>query len=183
MLLSFIITIFFCQSFYAQPNLFGDPRSNSLQEENEFQLLPNQFDQYPTLQKSSAVAVKAQSPKDLIINKERAALDRWKTGDTFGFVEIASDDITYFDPTIEKRVTGLKEYRDFFSSFKGTFSFPSYELLNPQVQLYGNTGVLTFNFVGYSADSKKDNWNATEVYHLIKGEWKLVSSHWSHTKP
>jgi ketosteroid isomerase-like protein len=119
----------------------------------------------------------------LIINKERAALDRWKTGDTFGFVEIASDDITYFDPTIEKRVTGLKEYRDFFSSFKGAFSFPSYELLNPQVQLYGNTGVLTFNFVGYSTDGKKDNWNATEVYHLIKGEWKLVSSHWSHTKP
>lgn len=25
--------------------------------------------------------------------------------------------------------------------------------------------------------------NATEVYKLIEGDWKLISSHWSHTKP
>lgn len=129
------------------------------------------------------VIVKAQSPEELIINKERKALDRWKTGDTFGFIEIAHDDITYFDPIIAKRITGLKEFHDYLSSFNGSFSFPRYELLNPQVQLYGDTGILTFNFVGYSKDNKEDNWNATEVYHIIKGEWKLVTSHWSHTKP
>lgn len=129
------------------------------------------------------LTVKTQSSEDLIINKERAALDRWKTGDTFGFIEIAAEDITYFDPGLEKRVTGIKEFHDHLSSFNGTFSFPSYELLNPQVQLYGDTGILTFNFVGFSEDGKKDNWNTTEVYHLIEGDWKLVSSHWSHTKP
>jgi hypothetical protein len=131
----------------------------------------------------SIVAVKAQSPEDLIINKERGALDRWKTGDTFGFIEIAADEITYFDPGLKQRTTGIKEFRDYLSSFNGTFSFPGYELLNPQVQLYSDIGILTFNLVGYSKDDKKDYWNATEVYHLIKSEWKLVSSHWSHTKP
>jgi hypothetical protein len=129
------------------------------------------------------VTVKAQNAEELIIAKERKALDRWKTGDTFGFVEIADEGITYFDPIIEHRINGVKEYRDYFSSFNGTFSFAGYELLKPQVQLYGDTGVLTFNFAGYFTDGKKDNWNATEVYHLVKDEWKLISSHWSRTKP
>lgn len=125
----------------------------------------------------------AECTAETIINIEKGALERWKTGDTFGFVEIASDDITYFDPNIEKRVTGLKEFQDYFASFRYTFSFPRYELLNPQVQLYGDTAVLTFNFVGYSEDGQKDRWNTTEVYHFVNGEWKLVHSNWSHTKP
>lgn len=127
--------------------------------------------------------LRAQSPEDLIITKEIETLDRWKTGDTFGFIEIAADEITYFDPSLEKRITGIDEFREYISSFNGTFSFPRYELLNPQVQLFGDTGILTFNFIGYAEDGKEDKWNTTEVYHLIQGDWKLVSSHWSHTKP
>jgi len=129
------------------------------------------------------VTIKAQNPEDLIITKEQETLNRWKTGDTFGFIEIAADEITYFDPSLEKRITGIDEFRDYISSFNGTFSFPSYELLHPQVQLFGDTGILTFNFIGYAEDGKKNKWNTTEVYHLIQGDWKLVSSHWSHTKP
>ena len=128
-------------------------------------------------------AAENASAKELIINRERAALDRWKTGDTLGFIEITGDEITYFDPTLETRITGKKEFQNYLASFAGTFSFPRYELLNPLVQLHGETGVLTFNFVGYSKDDKTNKWNATEIYHLVKGEWKLVSSHWSHTKP
>jgi ketosteroid isomerase-like protein len=125
----------------------------------------------------------AQKPEDSIVAKERAALDRWKTGDTFGFVDIAADEITYFDPAIEKRCDGIQAFREYMASFRGTFSFPGYDLLNPKVQLYGDIGVLTFNFVGHSKDGKADRWNSTEVYRLIKGEWRLASSHWSHTKP
>ncbi|HEX9934973.1 MAG TPA: DUF4440 domain-containing protein [bacterium] len=130
-----------------------------------------------------ACAKQSQKPEDLIIAKERAALDRWKTGDTFGFIDIAADEITYFDPGLEKRCVGIKAFRDHLASFRNTFSFPGYELLDPQVQLHGDTGVLTFNFVGESNDGTKDRWNTTEVYRLIGGEWMLVSSHWSHTKP
>jgi hypothetical protein len=125
---------------------------------------------------------KAQSTEEQIISKEKAALDRWKTGDTFGFVEIAADDITYFDPVLQTRVTGIKEFTNHYASFRYSFSFPDYELLNPQVQLYGETGILTFNFVGTNNDGSKSQWNATEVYHLFDNDWKLVSSHWSPTK-
>lgn len=129
------------------------------------------------------MSAQAQKPEDLIVAKEKAALDRWKTGDTFGFVENAADDITYFDPEISKRCDGIQAFRDYMASFRGTFNFPSYDLLNPKVQLYGDTGILTFNFVGHSKEGKLDRWNSTEVYRLIKGEWKLASSHWSRTKP
>jgi len=122
------------------------------------------------------------SPQEIIIAKEKAFLDRWKTGDTFGFIEIAAEEITYFDPGLEKRCTGKKEFHDWIASFNGTFSFPDYELLDPQVQMHGDIGILTFNFVGFNQDGSKEYWNTTEVYKLIEGDWKLISSHWSQTK-
>ncbi|MBN1408051.1 MAG: nuclear transport factor 2 family protein [Calditrichaceae bacterium] len=124
----------------------------------------------------------AQNAEELIINKEKAALDRWKAGDTFGFIEIAAEDITYFDPGLEKRVTGKQEFHDHLASFNGTFGFPRYELRNAQVQFYGDIGILTFNFVGFSNEGKENKWNATEVFRLIDNDWKIVSSHWSKTK-
>jgi ketosteroid isomerase-like protein len=130
-----------------------------------------------------AFPLHAQKSADLIVAKERAALDRWKTGDTFGFVDIAATDITYFDPSLDKRCDGIENFRILLASSKGTFSFPSYELLNPKVQLYGDVGVLTFNFVSLLKEGKGEGWNATEVYRLKDGEWKLASSHWSRTHP
>ena len=129
------------------------------------------------------MSAQVQRPEDVILARERSALDRWKTGDTFGFVDIAADEITYFDPEIDKRCDGIRAFREYMASFRGKFSFPSYDLLSPKVQLYGDTGVLTFNFVGYSKDGKTDRWNSTEVYRRIQGEWRLVSSHWSRIKP
>ena len=36
--------------------------------------------------------------EEIIISKEKAILNRWKTGDTFGFADADADEITYFDP-------------------------------------------------------------------------------------
>ena len=126
---------------------------------------------------------KAQSTEENIITKEKAILDRWKQGDTFGFIEAADSDITYFDPTLAERIDGIEKFRKYLSSFNGTFSFPGYELLNPKVQMYGDIGILTFNFVGHLNDGKTNEWNATEVYKLTTNDIKIVSSHWSRTKP
>ena len=131
----------------------------------------------------SANISKAQTPEEKIIAKEKALLDRWKQGDTFGFIEAADTGITYFDPTLAERIDGIEKFRNYLSSFNGTFSFPSYELINPKVQMNGDIGVLTFNFVGHLNNRKTDGWNATEVYKLVNNDWKIISSHWSHTKP
>ncbi|HSD64720.1 MAG TPA: nuclear transport factor 2 family protein [Ignavibacteriaceae bacterium] len=120
--------------------------------------------------------------QEIIIAKEKAILDRWITGDTFGFVEAAAEEITYFDPGLEKRCTGKKDFQDWIAAFNGTFSFPGYELLDPQVQMHGDIGILTFNFIGFMKDGSKEYFNTTEVYKLMEGDWKLISSHWSQTK-
>jgi hypothetical protein len=129
------------------------------------------------------LSLAAQTAEKKIIAIEKKTLDRWKNGDTFGFIEVADENITYFDPTLAGRIDGIKQFRDYLAPLKGTFSFPSYELLNPKVQLYGDIGVLTFNFVGHSEDGNTDAWNTTEVYRRVNNEWKIVSSHWSRTKP
>ncbi|MEW6006411.1 MAG: nuclear transport factor 2 family protein [Stygiobacter sp.] len=123
------------------------------------------------------------TPQEIIIAKEKVILDRWITGDTFGFIEAAAEEITYFDPGLEKRCTGKKEFHDWIAAFNGTFSFPNYEFIDPQVQVHGDVGVLTFNFIGFMQDGSKEYFNTTEVYRLINGDWKLISSHWSQTKP
>jgi len=123
------------------------------------------------------------TPQEIIIAKEKAILDRWITGDTFGFIETAAEEITYFDPGLGKRCTGKKEFHDWIAAFNGTFSFPNYELLDPQVQMHGDVGILTFNFIGFMKDDSKEYFNTTEVYKLIEGEWQLISSHWSQTNP
>lgn len=123
------------------------------------------------------------SPEEQIIAKERAVLNRWKTGDTYGFIEAAAEEITYFDPGLEKRCTGKKAFIEWIGAFNGTFSFPDYELIDPQVQMHGDVGVLTFNFTGHMQDGSKEYWNTTEIYKLFDGDWKLISSHWSQTKP
>lgn len=123
------------------------------------------------------------TPQEIITAKEKAVLDRWITGDTFGFIEAAAEEITYFDPGLEKRCTGKKDFHDWIAAFNGSFSLPDYELLDPHVQMHGDVGILTFNFIGYMQDGSKEYFNTTEVYKLIEGDWMLISSHWSQTKP
>jgi ketosteroid isomerase-like protein len=120
-----------------------------------------------------------------IISLERGALDRWIRADPMGFAELASPEITYFDPSQEARVTGSAAFVKLMESIKGQIRADRYELLNPLVQAHGDVAVLTFNFVshGTSAAGKPSTsrWNSTEVYGRIGGRWKIISSHWSRT--
>ena len=108
--------------------------------------------------------------QEIIIAKEKAILDRWITGDTFGFIEAAAEEITYFDPGLEKHCTCKKEFHDWIAAFNGSFSFPKYEFIDPQVQMHGDVGVLTFNFIGFMHDGSKEYFNTTEVYTQIDGD-------------
>jgi len=123
-----------------------------------------------------------KTPEEIIIEKEKAALTKWCKGDTSGFIEIRSEEITYFDPYLENRLDGSDAFKKYMKSINGTFSIFRFELLNPIVQIYGNIGVLTFNFVSYSKDDIiTSKWNGTEVYRKFEDDWKIIHSHWSRT--
>lgn len=118
-----------------------------------------------------------------IINLEKAALDRWGKGDPSGCLELCAPEVTYFDPFLDRRITGLDELTRYYENLRGKISIDRYELINPAVCVAGDVAVLTFNYVSYSKDNEPSRWNCTEVYRNFEGNWKIIQTHWSFTRP
>jgi len=122
----------------------------------------------------------------VIIEKEKSLLDEWGKGHTMIFLDNSADDITYFDPSLEKRINGKAEFIKLLQPIENKFAIDRYEMLDPKVQVHCNVAILTYNLTDYSrnqqGDEEKFMWNSTEVYSKRKGEWKIIHSHWSFTK-
>jgi ketosteroid isomerase-like protein len=133
---------------------------------------------------SNAVAAQQFRP-EAIIALERAALDRWGKGDPQGYIEIFADEISYFDPSTERRVDGVEAMRSRFAPIAGLVKTSRYEMLNPAVYRRGELAILSYNLVTYGqrpdGTPQVVHWNTTEAYALIGGKWKIVHSHFSLT--
>ena len=126
-----------------------------------------------------------QKVADQIIDMERQALARWIDGDPTGFLEITSDDYTYFDPGLEKRIDGFEAMKAYYEPAKGKVHADFQKFFRPKVQVFGDTAVLTFQFQSWNeggAEPDYPMWNTTEVYHRYPDGWKLVHTHWALTK-
>ncbi len=117
-----------------------------------------------------------------IIDLERNALDHWAKGDPDGFIELSSPDVAYFDPFIDRRLDGVEALGRYYEALRGKIHIDRYEILNPKVQLAGDSAVLTFNFVSYSG-ADESRWNCTEVYRRAENNWQIIQTHWSFTQP
>ena len=128
-----------------------------------------------------------QNIEKLILEKEKKILDEWGKGHTMIFPMNSADEITYFEPGTEKRIDGKNNFTDFLKPYENTFIVDKYEMLNPKVQVHGDIAVLSYNLVDYSKNENNveqiTQWNSTEVYKKIDGDWKIIHSHWSYTKP
>jgi ketosteroid isomerase-like protein len=125
---------------------------------------------------------------DQIVAMERAALDRWGAGHPLGYLEIMASEVTYFDPSQERRVDGLRAMKDLLVSWTGKIKVDRYDMVSPIVQQHGDAAILTFNLVSYRRRSDGSehaiaHWNSTETYARVDGGWKIVHSHWSFVKP
>jgi ketosteroid isomerase-like protein len=123
-----------------------------------------------------------------IIAMEQRALGRWGKGDPSGYFEIMAPGTTYFDPTLAKRIDGVDALHALIDPFKGKIHVERAEMIDPKVQQQGDAAVLTFNLISHGAqlgDGPKGDvrWNSTEVYQRMSGQWKIIHSHWSYTKP
>ena len=116
-----------------------------------------------------------------VLALEREALTRWGQGDPGGFIELAADDIVYFDPFLNRRLDGKEAFTSYMESIRGAIHIDSFELGQPLVQERNGLAVLSFNYVSRDGD-RSARWNATEVYRLDEGQWRLVQQHWSMAK-
>ena len=117
-----------------------------------------------------------------ILAVERGALERWAKGDPNGFLAASDAEVTYFDPFLDARLDSLAALGALYDGIRGKVHIDRWEMINPKVVVSGDMGVLSFNFVSYGAGGTLA-WNTTEVYQRKRGEWKIVHSHWSLTKP
>ena len=125
---------------------------------------------------------------ETIVALERGALDRWGKGDPQGFFDIMAADQTYFDPMTASRIDGHEAVKKYITPFTGRIRIERVEMIDPKVQRSGDLAVLTFNLVNYGifSDGREDvlaRWNASELYRFSEGNWRIVHSHWSYTKP
>jgi ketosteroid isomerase-like protein len=57
---------------------------------------------------------------DTIVALERAALDRWNNGDPGGYLDSYAPEVSYFDPTTEKRIDGIDAMRANYAPLTAT---------------------------------------------------------------
>jgi hypothetical protein len=119
-------------------------------------------------------------PVTTILALERAALDRWGSGDPSGFLEISAPEVTYFDPFVARRIDSLAALTRYYESLRGKVHVDRYELLNPWVSVAGDMAVLSFNYVSWQGEAEQ-RWNCTEVYRQLAEGWRIVQTHWSLT--
>jgi ketosteroid isomerase-like protein len=120
---------------------------------------------------------------ETIIALEVAALDAWLNGNPSPYLELYSQDFTYFDPVHERRIDGLDKIKALYESIRGKVKTDKFEIINPVVQHTGTMAVLTYNLQTCSGETLWEE-NCTEVYRLDdNNEWKIIHSHWSMTKP
>jgi ketosteroid isomerase-like protein len=118
-----------------------------------------------------------------IIALEAAALEAWHNGNPSLYLDLYSNDFTYFDPAHERRLDGWDSIKEFYEGMRGKVKMDRFEMINPVVQKTGTMAVLTYNLHSYSGE-KLWKENCTEVYRQEENnEWKIIHSHWSLTKP
>ncbi len=119
-----------------------------------------------------------------ILSLENQAMERWRNGDPWGFVELSAEDIVYIDPGLASPIIGLEPYKAYMQKVEGQIHYQGSEFIHPKVVMVGEAAVLSYNY--RSSELSPDGivlsqtpWNATEVYFRQEGQWKIVHTHWS----
>ncbi len=125
--------------------------------------------------------------KETILSLEKGAMERWRNGDPWGWVEISAEDVTYVDPSLTRPIFGLEEYKAYLKQFEGNIRYQGSEFINPRVVIVGDAAVLTYNYLSTAttpegAATNQTFWNTTEVYFRLGGKWKIAHTHWSYVK-
>lgn len=119
-----------------------------------------------------------------VLKLETLAMDRWRKGDPWGFIELSAPDVTYFDTGTPQRINGREALRAEYAKREGKISYDVMDFVDPRVQVCGEVAVLTYRFLSTwlnpdQSISHRKPWNCTEVFAQMAGQWKIIHTHWS----
>lgn len=119
-----------------------------------------------------------------IIGLEKAALDKWFSGNTSGYEQLWSKhSFTYFDGVVIERVDDHTTIAEFLKTIDGKLFADSYDFRNPRVQIGQDMAVLTYQLFAKTTLIDME-YNCIEVYQKEDdGQWHVIHSTWSFIRP
>lgn len=119
-----------------------------------------------------------------LVAQERAVLDVYfaESNSTVYVDMYAEDDVTYIDPS-SGGVLKDQAAKDYLLSFSGQIPPLAYEIVDPSVNLSGDTAIFTFNVEMFSDGAPVGAWNTTEIHQRTDGGWEMLHAHWSNPAP
>lgn len=108
------------------------------------------------------------------------------TGDAETYASLSSDDLTCFEDVCAYRIDGVKFHVDLIRLMaREPGNRPTrFDLLTPHVQVYPNTGIVTYTRLMTYDEGGKPRWstfNETRVFVRHGESWKMVHFHRSPT--
>jgi uncharacterized protein (TIGR02246 family) len=118
---------------------------------------------------------------------EASAMERWRKGDPWGFIEISAPEVTYFDTGTPRRTNGREALKAEYAQREGKIFYDVMDFIAPRVQACGEMAVLAYRFLstGLNPDGSvayRTPWNCTEGFVRIAGQWRIIHTHWSYIK-
>jgi ketosteroid isomerase-like protein len=119
-----------------------------------------------------------------VLAEERRALDEWAQGKPRRYFDRWAEDVTYFDDLgAARRIDGLAAMHRYAASMEGKVPPHRYELVDPNVQVYGDIAIVTLRYEPSNNDGAPlQRWKATLVYRRTASDWRVVHGHWSMVK-
>jgi uncharacterized protein (TIGR02246 family) len=119
-----------------------------------------------------------------LMQLERGAMERWRKGDPWGFVELYAPSVTYFDTGTKRRINGKDAMIAGYKKIEGKIHYDVMDFIAPTVRLSDDLAVLFYRFLSTwlnpdGSVAKRTPWNCTEVYQRLAGNWKIIHNHWS----
>jgi ketosteroid isomerase-like protein len=115
---------------------------------------------------------------------ETEAMQRWRKGDPWGFIDTFDPEVTYFNPTTPARITGREALKAEYARREGKIHYDVMEFIDPKVLVYGDLAVLVFRYFSTNlqpsgAIASRTPWFCTKIYRHNVSAWQLAHNHWS----
>lgn len=121
-----------------------------------------------------------QEVLDVILDQLEAVFDRWYKGDPYGWLDLMDDEMSYFSPFVNKILDGKEAVVANVAPIEGQIHVPRFEILNPDLKLGEEIGILTYRIFEYGdGEALSAAWKVTEGFRQVGDRWRLIHSHFS----
>lgn len=128
----------------------------------------------------------ADADAEELLDVTRRMLAAIHDGDAETYGKLSSDDLSCFEDVCAYRIDGLEFHLALIRQMAAepTLKPARFDMLTPRVQVYGDTGIVTYTRLMTYVDGGKPRWttcNETRVFVKSTDGWKLVHFHRSPT--